>query len=302
MGLFNNYNLCHIRTINWKEIITGPGYHDVFVYNFTSPERKCKSCDPSCPKGCWGEGPENCQKFSKLNCSPQCSEGRCFGPNPRECCHLFCAGGCTGPKQTDCLVSSPPSSNTLMMKLSWKVNSVSTRFFSLQACRNFYDDGECTQECPSMQTYNPSTYSWENNPRGKYAYGATCVKNCPEHLLKDNGACVRSCPPNKTPYNGECVNCEGACPKTCKGVESDGSVHAGNIDNFKGCTIIDGSISILDHSFKGFQQIYTNYSFGPRYPEMHPDRLEVFSTLKEVTGFINIQGSHEDFRNLSYFR
>ncbi|KAK6626910.1 hypothetical protein RUM44_009387 [Polyplax serrata] len=273
VGLFNNYNLCHIRTINWKEIITGPDYHDVFVYNFTSPERMCKPCHESCPGGCWGEGPENCQKFSKLNCSPQCSEGRCFGPNPRECCHLFCAGGCTGPKQTDCL-----------------------------ACRNFYDEGECTQECPSMQTYNPSTYSWENNPRGKYAYGATCVKNCPEHLLRDNGACVRSCPPNKTPLNGECVNCEGACPKTCKGVEASGSVNAGNIDSFRGCTIIDGSITILDHSFTGYQHINPDFSFGPRYPKMHPDRLEVFSTLKEVTGFINIQGSHEDFRNLSYFR
>lgn len=67
----------------------------------------------------------------------------------------------------------------------------------IQACRNFYDDGVCTQECPPMQRYNPITYSWETNPLGKYAYGATCVKNCPEHLLKDNGACVRSCPPKK---------------------------------------------------------------------------------------------------------
>jgi L1 cell adhesion molecule len=48
-----------------------------------------------------------------------------------------------------------------------------------------------------MQRYNPITYSWEINPEGKYAYGATCVKNCPEHLLKDNGACVRTCPPKK---------------------------------------------------------------------------------------------------------
>ena len=54
--------------------------------------------------GCWGEGPENCQKFSKTNCAAQCHSGRCFGPKPRECCHLFCAGGCTGPKSSDCLV------------------------------------------------------------------------------------------------------------------------------------------------------------------------------------------------------
>lgn len=122
VGMYNNYNLCHIRTINWEEIITGQGGRYFYVYNFSTPERACPPCDDSCTQGCWGEGPENCQKYSKTNCSPQCWQGRCFGPFPRECCHLFCAGGCTGPKQSDCL-----------------------------ACKNFFDDGVCTQECPPMQ-------------------------------------------------------------------------------------------------------------------------------------------------------
>lgn len=150
-----------------------------------------------------------------------------------------------------------------------------------------------------MQKYNPTTYSWEANPDGKYAYGATCVRRCPEHLLKDNGACVRSCPPKKKALNGECVPCDGPCPKTCKGVEK---VHSGNIDSFKDCTIIEGSITILDQSFQGFQHVYPNFSFGKRYEKMHPDKLEVFSTLKEITGFLNIQGDHKDFKDLSYFR
>ena len=67
----------------------------------------------------------------------------------------------------------------------------------LQACKNFYDDGVCKQECPPMQIYNPTKYKWERDPNGKYAYGATCVRECPEHLLKDNGACVRACPEKK---------------------------------------------------------------------------------------------------------
>ena len=46
-----------------------------------------------------------------------------------------------------------------------------------QACRNFYDDGVCKQECPPMQRYNPIKYKWEKNPDGKYAYGATCVRD-----------------------------------------------------------------------------------------------------------------------------
>uniref|UniRef100_T1II99 receptor protein-tyrosine kinase n=1 Tax=Strigamia maritima TaxID=126957 RepID=T1II99_STRMM len=239
--------------------------------NLEMPVLRGPPCDPNCPEGCWGEGVENCQKFSKINCSPQCHQGRCFGNRPRECCHLFCAGGCKGPKQSDCL-----------------------------ACRNFYDDGVCKQECPQMVKYNPITYSWEINPDGKYAYGATCVKNCPEHLLKDSGACVRACPTNKKAVNGECKACDGPCPKTCKSL--DQAVHSGNIDLYKDCTIIEGSLMILESSFQGFQHIYPNFTFGPRFNKMHPDKLEVFSTLKEVTGYINIQASHPAFRNLSYFR
>ena len=46
-----------------------------------------------------------------------------------------------------------------------------------QACRNFYDDGVCKQECPPMQRYNSITYSWERNPNGKYAYLANELDN-----------------------------------------------------------------------------------------------------------------------------
>ncbi|XP_062524304.1 epidermal growth factor receptor isoform X4 [Bombyx mori] len=270
VGIYSNFNLCHVKTINWDEIISGPNASYVYVYNFATRERECPRCHPACKMGCWGEGIENCQKFSKTICSPQCAQGRCFGPNPRDCCNTFCAGGCTGPLPTQCL-----------------------------ACRNFYDEGTCSQECPSMQIYNPTTYSWEPNPNGKYAYGATCVRNCPEHLLKDNGACVRSCPPNKTAVNGECIPCVGTCPKTCR---AEKPIHSGNIDSFKDCTIIDGSIEILEMTFTGFQQVNQDYSFGERYPKMEPDALEVFSTVREVTGYLNVQAHHPNFTSLSYFR
>ena len=171
--------------------------------------------------------------------------------------------------------------------------------FFLQACSNFYDDGECKLDCPAMQNYNPITYSWETNPNGKYAYGATCVKSCPEHLLKDNGACVRSCPKGKKSVEGECVPCNGPCPKTCSG---DQYIHAGNIESFKGCTIIVGSLTILDHSFDGFQEVFPNFTFGEKHPKMHPSQLEVFSTLKEITGHLNIQASHPEFTELSFLR
>ena len=267
----NNYNLCHIKTIEWKEIISGPGEKFVYVYKFTEPERDCVPCHESCAAGCWGKGAHNCQKFSKLNCSPQCHGGRCFGSKPRECCHLFCAGGCTGPKQSDCL-----------------------------ACRNFFDDGVCKQECPPMQRYNPIKYKWEENPDGKYAYGATCVKDCPKHLLKDSGACVRACPPKKKNENGKCVPCDGPCPKTCN--FPDKQIHAGNIDKLQNCTVIEGHITILENTFDGYQEIYDNFTFGPRYPAMEPSRLEALSTVKEITGYLNVQAHHKDFRTLDALR
>ncbi|XP_030369011.1 epidermal growth factor receptor isoform X2 [Scaptodrosophila lebanonensis] len=270
VGFFNNYNLCHTRTIEWNEIISGSNDNFNFTYNFTAPERECPKCDESCNRGCWGEGPQNCQKFSKINCSPQCAQGRCYGPRPRECCHLFCAGGCTGPTQKDCI-----------------------------ACKNFYDEGVCKEECPAMRKYNPTNYILEANPEGKYAYGATCVKECPSHLLKDNGACVRSCPSDKTAKDGECVPCNGPCPKTCPSVLV---LHSGNIDSYKNCTVIEGNIRVLDQTFSGFQDVHKNYSLGERFIPMHPDRLEVFSTVKEITGYLDIQGVHPAFKNLSYFR
>ena len=270
MGILNNYNLCHIKSINWDEIITGHEAKKMFVYHFEEPERDCTPCHESCTRGCWGEGAHNCQKFSKIDCSPQCHQGRCFGPEPRDCCHLFCAGGCTGPKQSDCL-----------------------------ACRNFYDDGVCKQECPPMQRYNPIKYKWEKNPDGKYAYGATCVRDCPKHLLKDNGACVRVCPPDKKTVDGECVPCNGPCPKTC---HFSDTIHAGNIDKLKNCTIIEGSIKILDSSFDGFQEIYENFTFGPRYKAMDPARLDVLHSLHEITGYLDIQAHHPNFTNLGAFQ
>ena len=55
VGIMNNYNLCHIKTIEWSEIISGPGDRLIYVYKFTEPERGCVPCHESCAAGCWGE-------------------------------------------------------------------------------------------------------------------------------------------------------------------------------------------------------------------------------------------------------
>lgn len=135
--MIDNYNLCHMRTINWDEIITGPGAKWMYMYNFSNSERECPPCDKSCTGGCWGEGPHNCQKFSKINCSPQCYQGRCFGPKPRDCCHLFCAGGCTGPKQSDCLVRILQYMFIITLKLSLKLKKKNNFIYNFKGMSKF---------------------------------------------------------------------------------------------------------------------------------------------------------------------
>lgn len=101
--------------------------------------------------------------------------------------------------------------------------------------------------------------------------------------------------------NGECVPCNGLCRKKCQG-PLNSVIHSGNIDHFRNCTIIEGSIQILETSFNGFQEVHQNFSFGEHHKPMDPSQLEVFSTLREVTGYINIQATHQNLTNLSYFR
>ena len=53
VGILNNYNLCHIKSIQWDEIITGAQSSPaqsryVYVYNFKEPERDCTPCHESC--------------------------------------------------------------------------------------------------------------------------------------------------------------------------------------------------------------------------------------------------------------
>lgn len=88
----NTKNFCYIQTIQWDEILSGSKAKATFKNNFHKPEKErhdcaAVSCHPTCEKGCWGEGPENCQKFNKLNCSHKCSKSRCFGPKKSQCCH-----------------------------------------------------------------------------------------------------------------------------------------------------------------------------------------------------------------------
>ncbi|MBN3324666.1 EGFR factor, partial [Atractosteus spatula] len=263
--------LCNADTIQWYDIVDKSKKPEMFLI-FANNTLNCKKCDPNCFNGsCWAPGPNNCQTLTKLNCAEQCSH-RCKGPKPSDCCNEHCAAGCTGPRSTDCL-----------------------------ACRDFQDEGTCKQVCPQLMLYNPNTHQLEMNPDGKYSFGATCVKSCPHnYVVTDHGSCVRTCTANthEVDENGvrKCKKCEGPCPKACNGLGMGNlvnvlSINASNIDSFRNCTKINGDVSILPVAFRG--DSYT------KTPVLDPSKLDVFKTVKEITGFLLIQAWPENMTSLS---
>uniref|UniRef100_A0A8B9T409 Receptor protein-tyrosine kinase n=1 Tax=Anas platyrhynchos TaxID=8839 RepID=A0A8B9T409_ANAPL len=215
----------------------------------------------------------NLSTLTKVICAQQCS-GRCRGKVPSDCCHNQCAAGCTGPRESDCL-----------------------------ACRKFRDDATCKDTCPPLVLYNPTTYQMDVNPDGKYSFGATCVRECPHnYVVTDHGSCVRSC--NTDTYEVEengvrkCKKCDGLCSKVCNGIgigELKGilSINATNIDSFKNCTKINGDVSILPVAFLGD-------AFTKTLP-LDPKKLDVFKTVKEISGFLLIQAWPDNATDLYAF-
>lgn len=120
IGLLDNPYMCNAGSIDWNELVSS-GTHG-FYQEKGLGSQSCVECDDSCVQGCWASGPEGCQRFSRVVCSGQCWQGRCFGPNPKDCCHPWCAAGCTGPSAAECL-----------------------------ECKYFQDGRDCVMECPMFE-------------------------------------------------------------------------------------------------------------------------------------------------------
>lgn len=270
---FGTSLLCNVETIQWYDIVNMDSKPNMEL-PVASNNPLCKRCDSSCFNGsCWAPGPQNCQTLTKLNCAQQCSK-RCRGSSPSDCCNEHCAAGCTGPRPTQCL-----------------------------ACRDFQDEGVCKDSCPGLMRYDPNLHQLVPNPHGKYNFGATCVKSCPHnYVVTDHGACVRACSGNTYEVDEggirKCAKCDGLCPKVCNGLGTGDltrilSINATNIDSFKNCTKINGNIAIIHTSIYG--DAFT------KTPKMVPAQLDVFKTVKEITGYLWIQTWPESMTSLSPF-
>ncbi|XP_060784980.1 receptor tyrosine-protein kinase erbB-4-like [Neoarius graeffei] len=271
-GVYVDQNklLCHADTIHWQDIVKNARPDYLVVPSNSS--NTCQKCHRACNGRCWGPKESQCQSLTKTVCAEQC-DGRCFGPYVSDCCHKECAGGCSGPKDTDCF-----------------------------ACTNFNDSGACVTQCPQPFVYNPTTFQLEHNPHAKYTYGAFCVKKCPHNFVVDHSSCVRACPSNKMEVEENkikmCIPCTDICPKACDGIgtaslQTAQTVDSSNIDRFINCTKINGNLVFLITGIKG--DVYHNIE------ALDPEKLNVFRTVREITGFLNIQSWPENMTDLSVF-
>ncbi|CAG5117980.1 unnamed protein product, partial [Candidula unifasciata] len=222
--LQNNNMLCFDDTINWTDI--NPSSNPPVIINDT-PKRQCGECHESCynpitnHRHCWGEGPNMCQKLSYgVVCHDNCGGNRCYGSLPYQCCHQECAGGCTGPKKTDCF-----------------------------ACKAFKDEDGCVSYCPKDVIYDKNLMMNKKNPDVKYTFGSLCVKECPDFLLQDGSSCVRQCSEGRHSKDRLCIPCNGPCPKKCNGTDPPHFLNSKNIKDFEGCTSVEGNMRILSSSF-----------------------------------------------------
>ncbi|XP_047438103.1 receptor tyrosine-protein kinase erbB-3-like [Mugil cephalus] len=263
--IFQNKYLSYAPQVNWLDIVKD-GTADIMIED-NGPEKPCDRACGDVP--CWGPGSDTCQILTKTICAPQCN-GRCFGRNPSECCHNECAGGCTGPLDTNCF-----------------------------ACRNFNNSGSCVPQCPQTLIYNKHAFKMEPNPNAKYQYGTICVPQCPINFVVDGSSCVSNCPSDKMEVdkNGvkRCEPCGGLCPKVCLGTGSSDrqTVDAHNIDSFINCTTIQGGLHFL------VTGIYGDDYKG--IPPLDPDKLKIFNTVREITDSLNIQAWPKNMTDLSVF-
>ncbi|XP_077594825.1 receptor tyrosine-protein kinase erbB-2 [Stigmatopora nigra] len=281
--IWGNPQLCFPdpKKIMWSDTLDEQNIQAGLQLQLQPRAPNCPSCAPSCNGRCWGETAQDCQTLTRINCTSGCQ--RCKGPLPNDCCHMQCAAGCTGPKDSDCL-----------------------------ACRHFNDSGVCKDNCPPPTIYDPVTFQTKLNPDKKFNFGATCVKTCPHNYLAMDVACTLVCPKANqeviisNPEGDEtqkCEKCEGDCPKVCYGLGMDNlgvmdnhgvtMVTSSNVGQFSACKKIFGSLAFLSQSF--IWDPVSNTS------GLTLDQLTAFKNLEEITGYLYIESWPQDWTDLSAF-
>ncbi|KAJ8786744.1 hypothetical protein J1605_023402 [Eschrichtius robustus] len=202
--------------------------------------------------------------------------------------------------RTSACATFPPNQVPPVMRSARGDAGVLDQKTARHACRLFNDSGACVRQCPQPLVYNKLTFQLEPNPHTKYQYGGVCVASCPHNFVVDQTSCVRACPPDKMEVDKNglkmCEPCGGLCPKACEGTGSGSrfqTVDSSNIDGFVNCTKILGNLDFLITGLNG--------DAWHKIPALDPEKLSVFRTVREITGYLNIQSWPPHMHNFSVF-
>uniref|UniRef100_A0A183UU85 receptor protein-tyrosine kinase n=1 Tax=Toxocara canis TaxID=6265 RepID=A0A183UU85_TOXCA len=262
----NNY-LC-----NWNETVLYSEIADESRIRIDGDNfRKChkpQKCAKICDGYCWGPGRDNCQTIYRSICPKSCDSGMCFRRgNETGCCDPSCAAGCYGEGKNECI-----------------------------ACAKVEQDSQCVDQCNGLTSYDRIKMMTVSHPNPRYTYDRSCVERCPgtqlyEGYWHDAERNTRLCE--------KCAN--GVCPKICLLHEP---VDAENIKALQNCTVIDGYLKLLRHTFEPHKKFdLSAYPIrSTDIPALQQEMLESLSKVKVVTEYVDIQAGEYTPPSLSFLR
>ncbi|KAI6057813.1 Receptor protein-tyrosine kinase [Aix galericulata] len=165
------------------------------------------------------------------------------------------------PGVCPCCLSVCPCAPVSVPGVRPSVRAPTAPLLSPQACRHFNDSGACVPLCPQPLIYNKLTFQLEPNPDTKYQYGGICVRSCP----REQGA-------GGVPGRGE-----------------------GSRGGWGLTTTPSPPPQIILWWIRAPADPWRNIS------ALDPEKLNVFRTVREITGYLNIQSWPKHMHNFSVF-
>ncbi|VDN83972.1 unnamed protein product [Brugia pahangi] len=274
--LMHNPYLCNWNTtVSYNEIIGKASKLRIqFTNNFGKCDQAQSKCAEKCGKYCWGPTTDMCQTVYREICPKDCPSQMCYqGDNRTHCCDEACAAGCFGEGKSACI-----------------------------ACAKLEQDSKCVDKCNGLTDYDRKLKMTVNHSNPRYTYDRYCVERCPGETLIQGEYCVVHCtegywhdPVKNTRVCEKCP--DGICPKTCY---MDEPIDSSNIGSLANCTVIEGFIQILRHTFNSHRKFFTDGRPPIYIPGLTVEMLEVLKNVKVITEFVEIQTVDSSPPSLSF--
>uniref|UniRef100_A0A182WEW1 Tyrosine-protein kinase receptor n=1 Tax=Anopheles minimus TaxID=112268 RepID=A0A182WEW1_9DIPT len=274
--------LCHADTIDWKAI--APEGENWIKANQDANE--CTTCPSNvtialpdgmlktinCPLRevnrvvhnekpshlCWATN--HCQQKCPASCPKSCTK-------TGECCNTSCLGQCSSENKSHCMVCR---------KYYYIQNN---RTHCVDKCPDnmfLFSESRCLTEDECYKQYKPLQRS--SDITGDYPYvpaQGECRLDCPVGYTMSTG------PGSQRPT---CVSCKGPCRSECKGMVIES---ISQIQQLRGCTIIQGSLSIRLRQLGGENVVR--------------ELEQVLYSIEEIYGYLTIVRSYA-LMSLGFFR